>query len=426
MTHFYTGLDAARLCVVALLRPGTLLVASDAPLDEAALARAPAWLRWIVRRKRAHWERAVYLLTSVEPGGGTDGSDALVGVSITRLELESGEKEEEEAKPLEADGLTSSSSSSSSKEEEEAESETEGEGESDSQPVGVGTHLPSGVHGQERQRQRRQQRRVASGRFVSGTASSRSSSSESQGPDGHNHSLCGGSELTDTDAEDEDEEGAVAVGVADAGAGSNDEDTEDEDLVCSLMRTYVGGPVKPKKRVLVHLSEQLASSTECVEIPLDREGGGGGGGGEAAAVLDRALHGGVRVYVYHQGDRDTEEYMDEIIGEVTTEALANHADEVEERSPGAGGGAGGQGGRAASAGGGGDSVAAAMVPRVHVFKGHAKWSRSQLMNEIARGDWGLCLATPHDLTSGWKDTGAVFWKSLYDSGRPVFAEVEDA
>ena len=66
------------------------------------------------------------------------------------------------------------------------------------------------------------------------------------------------------------------------------------------------------------------------------------------------------------------------------------------------------------------------MPRVHVFKGHAKWSRSQLMNEIARGDWGLCLATPEDLTVRWRDTGAAFWRQLYDSGRPVFAKVEDA
>ena len=79
------------------------------PLNEDALSRAPAWLRWIVRRKRAHWEKSVYLLTGIEPGGGADGSDALVGVNITRLhveEEEEGENAEAASKPPEADGLT--------------------------------------------------------------------------------------------------------------------------------------------------------------------------------------------------------------------------------------------------------------------------------------------------------------------------------
>ena len=43
------------------------------------------------------------------------------------------------------------------------------------------------------------------------------------------------------------------------------------------------------------------------------------------------------------------------------------------------------------------------------------------MNEIARGDWGVCPATPEDLESRWTETGAAYWDGLRASGRPVFA-----
>jgi hypothetical protein len=44
-----------------------------------------------VKRKRAHWEKAVYLITRVEAGAGADGSDAIIGVNITRAEHQAGE-----------------------------------------------------------------------------------------------------------------------------------------------------------------------------------------------------------------------------------------------------------------------------------------------------------------------------------------------
>ena len=103
-----------------------------------------------------------------------------------------------------------------------------------------------------------------------------SSSSESEGPDGPIHSPQRADCATDEADEDNDE---AAEG-----------DDVDLDLGCSLVRTYVGGPLKPKKRLLVHLSDTLATSTDSVEVPLDREGGQEGGG---------------RAYVYHQEDRDT-------------------------------------------------------------------------------------------------------------------------
>ena len=45
------------------------------------------------------------------------------------------------------------------------------------------------------------------------------------------------------------------------------------------------------------------------------------------------------------------------------------------------------------------------------------------MNEVARGDWGLCPATRRDLGAGWRVAGNAFWSTLFDSGRPIFAKV---
>jgi hypothetical protein len=275
------------------------------------LARAPAWLRWIVRRKRAHWAKSVYLITSVEPGAGADGSDALIAVNITRLEVEDGaaEEEEEAAKPPEAEGLStsSSSSSSSSYDEEEAEEEEQdtAAGEADSEPAGGGG-VPASVQGQEQeqgpgqgrgrgQRQGRQGGRQP--RVMNIPSGGTSSSSESEGPDGPIHSPQRADCATDEADEDNDEAADEADEDDDEEEEEEDEEENEEegddvdlDLGCSLVRTYVGGPLKPKKRLLVHLSDTLATSTDSVEVPLDREGGQEGGG---------------RAYVYHQEDRDT-------------------------------------------------------------------------------------------------------------------------
>ena len=107
------GREGASLA--ALIRPGCLLVARDAVLDESTLARAPAWLRWEISRKRRHWHRAVFLLTRVDDAGSDYGDDIIIGVNITRVRSESDDIEERrEFKPEDAEGLTSSDSDSDS------------------------------------------------------------------------------------------------------------------------------------------------------------------------------------------------------------------------------------------------------------------------------------------------------------------------
>ena len=79
------------------------------------LARAPAWLRWEISRKRRHWHRAVFLLTRVDDAGSDYGDDIIIGVNITRVRSESDDIEERrEFKPEDAEGLTSSDSDSDS------------------------------------------------------------------------------------------------------------------------------------------------------------------------------------------------------------------------------------------------------------------------------------------------------------------------
>jgi len=62
-----------------------------------------------------------------------------------------------------------------------------------------------------------------------------------------------------------------------------------------------------------------------------------------------------------------------------------------------------------------------------VFWGEARWSRTQLLAEIARNDWGLCHAAPHDLPFTARHRSyAQLWISLTglpaDSNRsPVYA-----
>ncbi|CAJ1441888.1 unnamed protein product, partial [Effrenium voratum] len=51
-----------------------------------------------------------------------------------------------------------------------------------------------------------------------------------------------------------------------------------------------------------------------------------------------------------------------------------------------------------------------------VFWGEARWQRTQLLGELARGDWGLCAAVPEDLVGGKQ-----IWHQLLAEGRPVYA-----
>ena len=57
---------------------------------------------------------------------------------------------------------------------------------------------------------------------------------------------------------------------------------------------------------------------------------------------------------------------------------------------------------------------------LYVFWGSAQWTRTQLLGEIAKGDWGLCAATAHDMI----DTSTL-WKTLTESQRLAFAPVSE-
>lgn len=57
--------------------------------------------------------------------------------------------------------------------------------------------------------------------------------------------------------------------------------------------------------------------------------------------------------------------------------------------------------------------------RVMVFWGDARWTRTQLLGEIARGHWGLCRASVADLTAA--PSGR--WGEL--EGRMAFAPVTE-
>ena len=312
------GREGASLA--ALIRPGCLLVARDAVLDESTLARAPAWLRWEISRKRRHWHRAVFLLTRVDDAGSDYGDDIIIGVNITRVRSESDDIEERrEFKPEDAEGLTSSDS----------DSDSASDPEEDARP-------------------RRRRRRLHE---------SSDNSSESIGPDGPIHSP---------------PRPHVTI----------DEEDSDVDLNTPHVRAYVGGPVKPELRVVLHVSsgEGDVLSLPTATIPLSHEEEG-----------DRPVDGSVTARVFHQRRRAEDAHVDEVTGEAAAAAMAAAGDDVEPS------------------------------PAVHVFHGHARWSRVQLMNEIARGAWGLCLAEPEDLTGRWRGGGEAYWRALIDSCRPVFS-----
>lgn len=59
--------------------------------------------------------------------------------------------------------------------------------------------------------------------------------------------------------------------------------------------------------------------------------------------------------------------------------------------------------------------------RVLVFWGIARWTRAQLLGEIARGHWGLCRATAHELIL----KSSAVWPALTQSNRLVYAPNSD-
>jgi hypothetical protein len=58
---------------------------------------------------------------------------------------------------------------------------------------------------------------------------------------------------------------------------------------------------------------------------------------------------------------------------------------------------------------------------VMIFWGTAKWTRTQLLGEIAKGDWGLCRAGVSEFTTNISSR----WEHVCNSGRLAFAPVSD-
>ena len=60
---------------------------------------------------------------------------------------------------------------------------------------------------------------------------------------------------------------------------------------------------------------------------------------------------------------------------------------------------------------------ATMLRPLKVFWGEARWQRTQLLGELARGDWGLCQAQARDLV----EPARSLWPQLIRDQRPVVA-----
>ena len=342
--------------LAALLLPGTFLVSRERALPDAAtLASAPNWLRWIIEHKHRHWVKSVYLLTRVEARPDSENGDVLIGVNVTRAKRSGAGSDDEDAPPDDDDDDDDDDDESS----DDDEGDDEGDDAGDSRP--------------------RMRRRLVAG----------SSSSSSSAPTAENAALV--IQRTWRRCRERHDERAASAASDD----DSDDDSDfleslnhDSDFLESLTRTYVGGPVHPRRRIILFVSPTGANALSPTGDAL------------CEVPLDRTCHPGsrARAFAYHPTATDSDEYVDEIAGEAAAAALAESEEE--------------------------DAAFNAdgfFVPRVHVFEGHAKWSRTQLMNEIARGDWGLCPATPEDLGSRWSETGAAYWDGLRASGRPVFA-----
>jgi len=377
--------------LAALLVPGTLLVRNVSQFDESSLANAPQWLRWVFNRKRAHWNKAVYLITKVVPGRGVGGTDVLVGVNLTaRLEKATrnsrGDDDDDEEKPLEAEGLSTSDDDDEEEDDDDGEIEVNEEEKEEEEE-----------ENDDDEARGRPRRRLADAAAADDDEDA-TTSSASDGRDGEIADPALAAALSETE-----EVHASMSNDAAALLELEDDDETFGDLSLEMMphvRRYVGGPVRRDKRVVLLVSSAAEStlSAPTIALPLDADVEGAGASAE-------------RAYVYHQRGSDAAEYVEEVLAEAVGDALNAAGDDDDDDAAGDGGG------------GGDDDDDEIVVPKVHVFNGHARWSRSQLMNEVARGDWGLCPATRRDLGAGWRVAGNAFWSTLFDSGRPIFAKV---
>lgn len=85
--------------LVAQLVPGALLVHTPHPPLPDAAAALPPMILTLLRLKRAHWERGVYLVTGATPGEEGDGEAVVTAVNLTRPMAPEGQEPTGEAAP---------------------------------------------------------------------------------------------------------------------------------------------------------------------------------------------------------------------------------------------------------------------------------------------------------------------------------------
>ena len=67
------------------------------------------------------------------------------------------------------------------------------------------------------------------------------------------------------------------------------------------------------------------------------------------------------------------------------------------------------------------AAAATTATEVKVFWGDARWSRAQLLGEIARGNWGVCHAGADDVAAAEGASGRAQWRALVEGERLALA-----
>jgi putative AlgH/UPF0301 family transcriptional regulator len=60
--------------------------------------------------------------------------------------------------------------------------------------------------------------------------------------------------------------------------------------------------------------------------------------------------------------------------------------------------------------------------KINGYLGFAGWNRTQLLGEISRGGWGMCMSHIEDIT---KKSYENIWEDIYNTGRPMFAPKTD-
>jgi hypothetical protein len=216
--------------LAALLHPGTFLISRNRVLpDEDTLASAPLWLRWIIEHKHKQWIKSVYLITKVEARPGSENGDVLIGVNVTRARRSGADSDDDDDDEDPPPGTETSDDG-------DEEEEEEGGGDARSRP----------------------RRRLD---MDSSSSPESDPSVPRPAPTAENAALMI-QRVWRRKKEMEEEVQSV-------------ESDSDLDPTSSLTRTYVGGPVQPRRRIVIHVSPSgtaALSPPTAHEVPLDRSG----------------------------------------------------------------------------------------------------------------------------------------------------------